>query len=137
MSFEVAVVLHLGQHDQVARVDVGAAPGIGHEIDALAGIAREDNLFALTRIDKACHLDSRLLHAGRGLFADLIDAAMHIGIVHLIVLGHRLDYRARLLRAGRTVEIHQRFAVYLARQNRKVLANFGGAACGRRYVLGR
>ncbi len=77
----VAVVLHLRQHDQIVCVDIGVAPAIGHEVDALGGIACEDNLLALASIDETCHFYARLfLRRGR-LFTDLVDAAMDIGIV--------------------------------------------------------
>ena len=41
---DVGVVLHLGEHDDIARPQVGAAPRIRDEVDGLGGVAGEDEL---------------------------------------------------------------------------------------------
>ena len=38
---EVGVVLHLGEHDGVAFVEVGASPRVGDEVDGLGDVLRE------------------------------------------------------------------------------------------------
>src|SRR5829696_8136203 len=42
---DVGVMLHDGDHDLVAGLDVGLAPGRRHEVDRLGGVAGEDDLF--------------------------------------------------------------------------------------------
>jgi hypothetical protein len=42
---DVRVMLHDGDHDLVAGLDVGLAPGRRHEVDRLGGVAGEDDLF--------------------------------------------------------------------------------------------
>ena len=49
---EVRVVLHLGQDDLVAARDVAAAPRVRDEVDRLGGVAREDDLVAVGRVDE-------------------------------------------------------------------------------------
>ena len=49
---EVGVVLHLGEDDLVAAADVLAPPRVGHEVDRLGGVAREDDLVRVRRIDE-------------------------------------------------------------------------------------
>ena len=41
---EVGVVLHLGQDDGVAAIDVPPAPRVGDEVDRLGRVAGEDDL---------------------------------------------------------------------------------------------
>ena len=49
---DVGVVLHPGEHDLVARPEVGAAPALGDEVDALGAAAREDHLARLAALMK-------------------------------------------------------------------------------------
>ena len=46
---DVRVMLHDGDHDLVAGLDVGLAPGRRHEVDRLGGVAGEDDLFGTRR----------------------------------------------------------------------------------------
>ena len=41
---DVGVVLHLGEHDDVAFAQVGATPRVGDEVQPLGGVLREDDL---------------------------------------------------------------------------------------------
>ena len=54
---EVGVVLHLGQDDDVAAIDVAPAPRVGDEVDRLGRVAGEDDLVAVRRVDEARDLD--------------------------------------------------------------------------------
>ena len=56
---EVGVVLHLGQDDRVAPADVAAAPAVGDEVDRLGGVADEDDLVRVGRVDEAGDLRAR------------------------------------------------------------------------------
>src|SRR5258705_409530 len=73
---DVAVVLHLSAEDDIASAQVGAPPGVGDEIDRLAGVAREDDFAGGAGVDEARDLLARLLHARGGLLAEGVDAAM-------------------------------------------------------------
>jgi hypothetical protein len=64
-------------------------------------------------------------NAVRGAHAQLVDAAMDVGVVALVVIDQRLNHRARFLRRGGVVEIDQRLAVDFLVQDREVRAEFG------------
>ena len=122
---EIAVVLHLGEQDDVAGAEKFSAPRLRHEIDALRRPAREDDLVRARRAEVvAPRLPRALVRLGRAR-TQLVQAAMHVGVVVLVVVAQRLDHRARLLRRGRVVEIDQRLAVHLFVQDREVLADRG------------
>ena len=58
---DVAVVLHLGEQDLVAGLDVLRAPGLRDEVDALGGAAGEDDLVGTARVDEvAARVPARL-----------------------------------------------------------------------------
>ena len=46
---------------------------------------------------------------------------MHVGIHVQILVAHGVEHAQRLLRRRRIIQIHQRLALHLARQNRKIL----------------
>ena len=46
---DVGVVLHLGEHDGVARLEVGAAPRMGDEVERLGGVLGEHDLVCSRR----------------------------------------------------------------------------------------
>src|SRR5947199_2684538 len=86
---EVAVVLHLCQDNEIICMNIGVAPAIRDEVNALSGIAREDNLFALRRIDETSNLYTRIFHHGCSFFTEMVDTAMHISMRGLVVHVHR------------------------------------------------
>ena len=52
-----------------------------------------------------------------------MQAAMHVGVFEAVGVIHRLEDGARLLRRGAVVEIDERTAVHLAKEDREVGAN--------------
>ena len=88
---EVGVVLHLGQDDGVAAVDVAPAPRVGDEVDRLGRVAGEDDLVAVGRVDEPRDLDPRRLVRGGRLLADRVDAAMDVGVVLAVVVRDGID----------------------------------------------
>src|SRR2546421_9001445 len=121
-------MLRFRQHDAIPRRNIGITPAIGHQVNTFGGVACENHLLTLASIDEARHLHTRLLHPGRCLFADLVDAAMHIGMRGFVVGTHGLDDGMRLLRTGSAVQVDQWVPMYLTGQDRKVYANVCGAA---------
>ena len=117
---EVGVMLHLGQDDGVAAVDVPAAPRVGHQVDRLGRVAGEHDLAAIGGVDEARDLGPRRLVGGRRLLADGVDAAMDVGVVLAVVVGHRVDDDVRLLAARRGVEVDQPVTVDLLVEDREV-----------------
>ena len=117
---EVGVVLHLGQDDRVAAVDVAPAPRVGDEVDRLGRVAGEDDLVAVRGVDEPGDLGARLLVLGRRLLADGVDAAMDVGVVLAVVVSDGVDDDARLLARRRRVEVDQRVPVDLLLEDREV-----------------
>ena len=56
---EVGVVLHLGEHDDVAGRQVGPAPGVGDEVDRLGDVLGEDDLRGGRGADEAADACAR------------------------------------------------------------------------------
>src|SRR3712207_1433500 len=120
---EVRVVLHLGDHDLVAFLDYTAAVAVHDEVDALGHAAHEDALARLARVDEAAHLLARALVGGRGALAQVVDAAVYVGVLLAQVLRPALDDDARHLRRRRVVEVDERLAVHRLAQHGKVFAH--------------
>ena len=117
---EVRVVLHLGQDDDVAAVDVGPPPGVGDEVDRLGRVAGEDQLVAVGGIDEPGDADTRGLVGGGRPLADRVDAAMDVGVVLAVVVGDGVDDDVRLLARRRRVEVDQAMTVDLLVEDREV-----------------
>jgi len=122
---QVAVMLQFGEQDNVAGVQVFRAPGGGDEVDAFGGAAGEDDFIGLAGMEESGGARAGGLEGVGGAVAQFVDAAMHIGIVVLVIMGQRRDDGARLLRGGSVVQVHQRFAVNLLVQDGKILAQLG------------
>ena len=67
-------MLHGGDDDFVAGLDVPAAIGIGHQVDAFGGAAHEDDFAPGGRIQKALHLGAGFFIMARGALAQLVHA---------------------------------------------------------------
>ena len=70
------------------------------------------------------------------LFGDRVHAAVDVGVVVLVDVVHRVHDLARRLRRGRRVEVGERVAVDLAREDRKVGAQREGVERRRGHVGG-
>ena len=120
---DVGVVLHDGEEDLVPLPDMRDAIGRGDEIDRLGGVAGEDDLGVGPRIEEAAHALARLLEIGGREVAQIMQPAMHIGVVLAIGALDGVEHELRLLRRGAVVEIDEVLAVDLAREDREVGAD--------------
>ena len=67
---DVRVVLHLGDHDLVAGADVGAAPALRDQVDALGGATDEDELVRMLGANEAANpVPGRLVRTPRWMLA--------------------------------------------------------------------
>jgi hypothetical protein len=107
---DVGVVLHLGEHDRVARADVAAAPGVSHEVDRLRGVLREDRLLRRRAQPGGGALPPALVEVRR-LHRERIDAAVDVRVVVRVVVRDRVDDHARLLRGRARVQVHEPLAL--------------------------
>ncbi len=69
---EVRVVLHDAEDDLVAGAEVGAAPGVGDQVERLCSVAGEDDAAAVGRLDEARDLAARAFVGLGGLFGKLM-----------------------------------------------------------------
>ena len=84
-------MLEPGEQDLVAALQARARVGLRHEIDGFGGAAREDDLARGGGIHELTHAFARVLEHRRGLLAQLVHAAMHVGVVHAFVVVDRGD----------------------------------------------
>ena len=105
---QIAVVLHHRQQHLIALPQVGFAPGAGHQVDRLAGIAGEDDLPGAGGADEGGHLAAGRLEVVGGAGAQLVGAAVHVGVVVAVVLLQRLQHLTRLLAGGGVIQVDQR-----------------------------
>ena len=103
------MMLEHRQHDPVARLQIGAAPALGDEVDPLGRAADEDDLVGRRRADEAGDPPPRRLEGEGHLRRALVDAAMDGRIGFGIAARDRVDHRLRLLRRGGGVEIGPAF----------------------------
>ncbi len=113
---QVGVVLHHGQDDQVPGTQLRPSPGRGDQVDRFGGVAREDELGRIGRADEGGNTPPGRLVGLGGLFRQPVDAAMDVGVLVLVEVGHRLEHGPRLLGRGGRIEVDQvdagtRFAI--------------------------
>ena len=108
---EVRVVLHLGQDDDVAAIDVLATPRIRDEVDRLGRVAGEHDLVRVRGVDEPGDAGAGRFIGRRGPLADLVDPAVDVRVVLAVVGIHGVNHGLRLLARGRRVEIDERLSV--------------------------
>ena len=113
------MVLHLGDEDFVAGLE-GLANTGGDQIDRLGAAPGPHDLVGGRSIQIAGDgLAGGLEGLGR-FIGQGVQAAVDIGIATLHRRRQGVDHRARLLRRGGRVQIDQRLAVHLPRQDREL-----------------
>src|SRR5690606_13255962 len=103
----------------VAGLQAASAVALCHQIEAFGGAARPDDFLA-AGVDEVRHRLACAFKGGGGGVGQGVGAAMHVAVEGAVVVVQRLDYHGGFLRGGGIVQIHQRLAVYLLRQQRKV-----------------
>ena len=90
------------------------APGLGHQVERLGGVLGEDDLATVGRVDEPGLTLSRAPSRASVAFdRQLVRTPVHVGVVGLVVVGHRIDDLVGLLRRVGRVEVDQRLAVDL------------------------
>ena len=130
---DVAVVLHLGEQDDVAGLDELPAPRVGDEVDAFGGAACEDDFLRAAGVEELPRPLPRRLEGIRRAVAQLVDATVHIRIVSLVVAHEGVNDRARLLRRRGVVKIHERMPMDLLVEDGEVGAERGPVRSRRRH----
>src|SRR5206468_44303 len=85
---DIGMVLHDRDDDLVAGLDVGFAPGIGHEVDRLGGVAGEDDLLVAAGVEEFCGFRAAAFIGFGGGVGEVMQAAMHVGVFALVGIRH-------------------------------------------------
>ena len=120
---DVGVVLHDREHDLVARLDALAPERVGDKIDGLGGVAGEDDLFLAGGIEEGRDFLARAFVGFGRLVGEIVQAAMHVGVLRRVGAIEPIEHRPRLLRRSGVVEVDQRLAIDLRRQDREIRAD--------------
>ena len=131
---DVGVMLHLGEHDLIARLDQGAEETLSHQVERLGAAMRQDDLLALAGVHIGPRRIARRLIGVRRRAGEIVHPAMNIRVARLHEAGHRVDHALRLLRRSGVVEIDQRLAIDLAVQHRKIGAHAGDVKSARCWL---
>ena len=121
---DIGVMFHHRQNDLVAFNQPLTERG-RDQIDRLGRALGEDNLIDRPSVDQLGDAAAGGFIGLGGFVGEAVQAAVDVGIGRFHHPAHRLDHRPRLLRRGRTVQIDQRLAVDLARQNGKLFTDLG------------
>ena len=116
-------MLHFRQQDDVTCAQKFSAPRLRDQINALGRAARENNLLGGGRAEIGGDALPRCFVSLRRPRAQLVQTAMHIGIVVFIVIPERFDYHPRLLRGRRAVEVNQWMPMRPLTQDREILTD--------------
>jgi hypothetical protein len=118
---DVAVMFHLCQQDGVAGADVLTAPGMGNQIDALGGSARENDFGRLAGVEENRGALAGCLEGHGRASAQFVNAAMDVAVVMTVKPVQRLQHHAGFLRGGGVVKINERMPVDFLPEDGKVL----------------
>ena len=89
---DVGVVLHVGEHDDVAGAEVGPAPRLGDEVERLGGVLGEHDLVGVAGVDEAGDLGPGGLEGVGGLGGEAVGAAVDRRVGRLVEARHRVDH---------------------------------------------
>jgi hypothetical protein len=117
------VVLHRCYDYVVARFEDASPKALGDEIDSVCGPAGEDHFARGPGVDEPGDFLADLVVGVGGPLAQVVDAAVDVGILLGVEPADRVDDRLGLLAGRGVVEIDQRLAADLLTQNREVLAD--------------
>ena len=120
---EVGVVLHGADDDLVALGEALGGEAVGDKVDCLGGAADEDDLGSLGGVEEAADLFARLVVGGGGALAEVVDAAVDVGVARLVKARDGVDDGARLLGRGGVVEVDERLAVHAGGEDREIAAD--------------
>ena len=127
----VGVVLHSGHQNGVSGIEVGAAPGLGDEVDRICGSGREDDFLCGFGADVVGNLSPGAFVGFGGQLGQMVRPAVDVGVVVREVFALSLDDGQGLLGTGGIVEVDQRLAVDAPVEDRKVASNaFGQGRIG-------
>ena len=120
---DVRVVLHGGDDDLVARREPWPRPALRDEVQPFGGAPHEDDLAPVGRVQERPDRVPRPLVGVRRPLAQRMQPPVDVRVVGFVVAADGVDDRARLLARGAVVEVHERCAVHLLREDGKLGAD--------------
>ncbi|MOA04922.1 hypothetical protein D3C78_1244950 [compost metagenome] len=118
------MVLHLGDHDIIARMHLRIAPAIGDQVDPFGCAAHKHQLFWRTSVQECRYLRADIFHTLGRFCAQGMDPAMHGRIAVTVKFHLGVNHLIRLLRTGCAVEIGKRQTVDFTGQDREIRPHF-------------
>src|SRR6476661_536823 len=97
---DIGMMLHDRENDLVASLDALASKRIGDQVDRLGGITREDDFFFAAGIEERSYGFPRRLVSLRGFVGQIMQTAMHIGVLLGIGLLKPVQHGRWFLRRG-------------------------------------
>lgn len=117
---EVGVVLGDGDEDLVSLAEVRVSPGAREQVDALGGVAHEDERTRAGSTEETGYGLTRLLVQVGGFGGELMRSAVDVGVVLAVVVIHRIEHGGRSLRGGGVIEIHECVVMHRSVEDGKV-----------------
>ena len=127
---KVAVVLHDGDDHFVAGLEQQLGQAVGGQVQALAGVAGEDDLTGAFRVDELGNGLAGGLIALRGPLGQVVDAPEGVGVVVAVKLTHGVQNSVRLLGGGGVVQVDHGVVA----EEGKVLANLQDLLCFNAFI---
>ena len=101
------MMLHDRDDDLITFLDVGAAVGIGYEVQAFCRVTRKDNLVLVTGVDEVCDSLTSVFIILGGFQTKLIEAAHRIRIFRFVEAFFCVDDLLGLLGRRAIVKINE------------------------------
>ena len=131
----VRMVFHRRDDHFISRLEKRAAPTLGDEVNPLGCTAGENDFAVLSGVDKCRYFLARLFVKPRGELAQLIHAAVNIGVFGFVVSGDGVNHGLRFLRRRAVIKIDQRMAMGGSLKGSENLRGFARRQT-RRHLIG-
>ena len=104
----------------VVLLDVAAAPGLRHQIDAFGGAAHKNDFLGRSSAEELLHLFPRIFIGVSGACRERVRTPVDVRIFMRVEICQPVDHGLRLLSGGRVVQPDQRPPIHLLLQNGKI-----------------
>jgi len=120
---DIGVVLHMGDENLVAGLDLRFHKRVGDKVDGFGGSPSKNDFRFVAGVQVAGELGAGIFVGLSGFGTQQVDPTMDVGVFVGIVLSDGVDHRLRFLGGGGVVEIDERFSIHLAFENGKIVAS--------------
>jgi len=121
---DIGMVFGSGYDDFVSRFDhAGRGDGIRRQVDAHRAAGSEQDFRRFRRVDEPRHRFPRFFMRFRRELAQVVGAAVHIGVFRIVVMADGVQHGQGFLRSGRIIQVNERLAVHAGFQNGELRAN--------------